>query len=748
MNLRLILFLITFCSFNLLSGQVFWTEDFDGSPCPTTSGCDPSFLGWTTTLTGANGATPNAWFSTCTENGNAAGQCGSGCGADQSLHVANIAGSTGSALCPTGDCGAAYDATSAAEITDKRCESPVINCTGQGSITVDFVYMEAGDGLIDNATFWYFDGIVWTMLLDMPKTPTGACAPQGQWTNVATINLPASADNNPNVQIGYRWVNTGPNTSATDPSFAVDDITLTNNLVVIGPTASFSSSDSTLCVGDCINFTDLSTGAPTGWSWSFPGATPPASGVQNPTNICYNAAGSFDVSLVADDGTNSDSLYMPNFITVNPPPTITANSSPGTTICAGDSITLTGGGGVSYTWDNGATNGVPFAPATTTTYTVTGTDANGCTNTAQITITVNSCSTVTAGFNTSATTICVGDSVIFTNASSSGVISWQWNFDFTGIGGATPPTASTAGPHTVFFNTIGTYTVQLLVSDGPAFDSITSTINVISCAAPTAGIMMDDLDGEICVNNCIDFSYDQGTGGLPTTLTWTFEGGTPATSSALNPGLICWNDTTGTFNVTLSVSNANGSSNTSTVVVVHEEPLVFAGNDSSITIGTNGYLNAWATDTAGNIITGGSYSWNPTVLLTDPNSQNTTVNQPASTGNYTVTYTDQYGCVVTDDMWLFVDIALNIGVPSAFSPNGDGSNDFLFVRGEIVIESMNFTIFNRYGQMVFETTDIEEGWDGTHNGVELNPGVFVYYVNVTFIDGSAGQIKGNVTLVR
>lgn len=126
----------------------------------------------------------------------------------------------------------------------------------------------------------------------------------------------------------------------------------------------------------------------------------------------------------------------------------------------------------------------------------------------------------------------------------------------------------------------------------------------------------------------------------------------------------------------------------------------------------------------------------------------TGVLQPLSTGVYTVTYTDQYGCVVTDQVTIIVDIALNIGVPSGFSPNGDGTNDFLYVKGGLVIESMNFSIYNRYGQKVFETTDIEEGWDGTHNGKELNPGVFVYYLNVVFIDGSTQELKGNTTLVK
>ena len=82
-------------------------------------------------------------------------------------------------------------------------------------------------------------------------------------------------------------------------------------------TADFGASDSTLCTNDCINFSDLSTGTITGWTWYFPGSSTPTSSNPNPTNICYPTANSFDVSLVVTDGSNTDSLYMPNFITVN-----------------------------------------------------------------------------------------------------------------------------------------------------------------------------------------------------------------------------------------------------------------------------------------------------------------------------------------------------------------------------------------------------------------------------------------------
>ncbi|PLW91908.1 MAG: hypothetical protein C0592_13520, partial [Marinilabiliales bacterium] len=69
---------------------------------------------------------------------------------------------------------------------------------------------------------WYFDGSSWSQLSDPAKTST-ACAPQGRWT-AYNIMLPASADNNANVRIGFNWTNNN-NASGTDPSFAVDDIT-------------------------------------------------------------------------------------------------------------------------------------------------------------------------------------------------------------------------------------------------------------------------------------------------------------------------------------------------------------------------------------------------------------------------------------------------------------------------------------------------------------------------------------------
>lgn len=89
----------------------------------------------------------------------------------------------------------------------------------------------------------------------------------------------------------------------------------------------------------------------------------------------------------------------------------------------------------------------------------------------------------------------------------------------------------------------------------------------------------------------------------------------------------------------------------------------------------------------------------------------------------------------------------NYFVPTAFSPNGDGQNDTLYVRGQN-IKSIVFTIYNRLGEKVFETTDISKGWDGSYNGESLNNAVFVYYLSVNYADDSSTSQKGDISLIK
>jgi hypothetical protein len=223
-------FLLLF-SIPTVKSQVFWTETFSNS---CTSAClASSYTGpngaWTLTATGTNDAQANEWFISCSENGNAVGDCGSACGSNATLHIGSNDGFNT-------DISAAYDAgglcgTLICVATDMRVESPIINCTGHTTITLAFQYMENGDGTNDDASLWYYNGSTWALLDPLAKTPFGSCSPQGKWA-AFSISLPASANNNANVKIGLRWVNNDDGIG-TDPSVAIDNITLATSGVQI-----------------------------------------------------------------------------------------------------------------------------------------------------------------------------------------------------------------------------------------------------------------------------------------------------------------------------------------------------------------------------------------------------------------------------------------------------------------------------------------------------------------------------------
>ncbi len=146
---------------------------------------------------------------------------------------------------------------------------------------------------------------------------------------------------------------------------------------------------------------------------------------------------------------------------------------------------------------------------------------------------------------------------------------------------------------------------------------------------------------------------------------------------------------------------------------------------------------------------GYSYTWNPELNILQSNSQNTEAKMWENT-IFKVTISDG-NCTVSDTILIKVipwvcDFPY-VFVPNAFSPNGDSENDVLYVRGH-PIKKIEFRIFNRWGEMVFESKDINIGWDGTYKGKLCDPDVFDYYLNVECVGEEHNQIQGNITILR
>lgn len=254
-------FLLIFISPISYSQMIFF-ENFDLPACPGGSGCDPSLSGWTVSQSGFNGITPNRWYISGKSSGQP-GDCDAWSTTDQTLHIANDSNSSAAQLmCPTGDCGAAYDASDSSEITDVRVESPVIDLTGKTNVLLSFHYIENGDTTNDNAEVWYFDGTAWNFLEDIYKT-NDCGAWNGLWTSHSVL-LPVSANNNPGVKIGFRWYNNGDGIG-TDPSVSINDVSLLNNfnnivnndlpkpeIIVINNVINFTN-----CFGLFIEITDV-----------------------------------------------------------------------------------------------------------------------------------------------------------------------------------------------------------------------------------------------------------------------------------------------------------------------------------------------------------------------------------------------------------------------------------------------------------------------------------------------------------
>ena len=387
--------------------------------------------------------------------------------------------------------------------------------------------------------------------------------------------------------------------------------------------------------------------------------------------------------------------------TLNPSSGVTVSATGSDVSCNGladgsATASATGNGSVNYQWTAGP-SGATYNNLTAGTYTVIVTDSTNCTDTATITI------SEPAAINPSITgtsPICQGDTITLT-ANGGGTYLWNTNETTSSI---------SVGP-----NVTTTYDVDVMVAGCIENTTFTVTVN----NNPTAVISGNTTacDGQsITLTASGGTSYVWSDGSTGNTLTYT----------PTAPG-----------DVFVTATNNCGSDDDTVSVNISSGPTVSAGPDQTIGLGNSVVLTATGAS---------SYTWDPATGLSCTGCTSTTAS-PQSTTTYIVTGTDNNGCTSTDTVTVIVDASFVIFVPDIFSPDGNGSNDVLYVRGSGV-EELNFKLYDRWGQKVFETTDLNIGWDGVFNGKALDTGVFVYALEGKYLSGDSFSQKGNITLKR
>ncbi len=429
--------------------------------------------------------------------------------------------------------------------------TPTSVCVGQ---SVGFT-----DQSTNNPTSW-----VWQFAGGVPATstlqnPTVTYSTPGTYA----VLLSASSSNGSNVNqvAGYITVNPIPTLTITS--------TPSNGIVCSGSQAT------------------LTAGGATTYSWT--------GGITNGVPFTINNTTTYTVTGTANGCQNTATAT----ITVNPLPAVTATSNPlSGQVCTGSQITLSGGGATSYSWSGGVTDGVAFTPASSGTYTVTGTDNNGCQNTATIAVTVNPLPTVTATSNPTNGQVCTGSQLTLNGG---GATSYSWS------GGVTDGVAFTPASS-------GTYTVTGTDNNGCVN---TATIGITINALPTVGINANPANGMVCAGTQATLS---GTGASSYVWTGGISDGVPFTVIS-------------TTTYTVTGTDGNGCVNTSSITLTPAAlPIVTATSNPPdndvLCMGTSVTLNG-----AG----AASYSWSGGVTDGVPFSI-------TASGTFTVTGTDANGC--------------------------------------------------------------------------------------------------------
>lgn len=527
-----------------------------------------------------------------------------------------------------------------------------------------------------------------------------------QWNPVATVESPANGTTRvfPTVTTNYILTTTwGKHCVAT-----------ANKIITVKPLAIPNAGPSpAICGGQ--QSTQLNASGGNTYTWT------PATGLSNPnianpvasptTTTIYTVA----VGVTGCPKTRDDSLI----VNVRPLPALTLIND--TLICNIDTLQLTTTGTGNYNWSpnymiSSTTVSSPMvSPDIPTTYFVSLTDAFGCRSNDTVFVDVKDHVTLLAGNDT---TICRTDGFFLNTLSDA--LHYKW----------TPATYldydTVKRPFAIPLATT-TYRVTANIGKCQSQDDI--TIKVVPYPVANAG-----LDTAICPGFSVQIHASGGSSYL-----WT-----PATflnnRNIQDPVSI---KPTANIRYIVAVTDTLGCSKpVRDTVWVNVYPKVIANagpRDTSVVISEPLLLRA----------TGGvSYLWTPATWLNNPLINNP-VALPQNNIEYVVTATSAGGCIGTDTIMVHLfKVDPDMYVPTAFTPNGDGNNDVLRPILLGMKELRYFRVYNRFGNLVFSTTDIGKGWDGIYGGKGQDPATFVWMAEGVTYKGEVKIKKGYAVLIR
>lgn len=455
--------------------------------------------------------------------------------------------------------------------------------------------------------------------------------------------------------------------------------------------------------------------------WSLPGAP-------DSTLVTGFAAGEYFLTVTDLQGCTGETD-----VTVEAPPAISLQNSVVNVSCFGFSdgsaavVSVQNAvGNINYQWDGGE-NTAQIGPLSMGTYTVTVSDANGCSTSSQMQVTQPEALSV--AFTVQAL-VCAGD----TNATIvANVNGGTLDYQFLWENGAT--TASVQGLGA------GDYTLQITDANGCM---LTDIAQVTEPAAMAVSIEVTDPE-------CF--------GGLDGRARIVVSGGTIPYRYSLNDGPFGGSSVfiaLGAGAYALRVRDANGCVAGDTAVLTQPPAVeVIVGIDTTIVLGDSLLLSPTVNNAVGMPI----FAWSSVLVdsftcVDTPACEEIWVN-PGFTNTYRLKVTDANGCMGKAEIKVTVEKPRGVYVPTGFTPNGDFENDLLVIHGKSkqVRKVLTFKVFDRWGELLytdqnFPVNENARGWDGTFRGQPCDPGVYVWLLEAEYQDGYIELQKGNVTLVR